>query len=333
MEGATRAATLTSRLMAFSRQLPLAPERIDANRLVRGISELLQRTLGETVHVETVLNAGLWPTNADAGQLENALLNLSINARDAMPEGGKLTIETSNSHLDDAYARQSDMPTGDYVLITVTDTGTGMTAEVIDKAFDPFFTTKGVGQGTGLGLSQAFGFIKQSGGHIKIYSEVGHGTTIKMYLPRLYGVGPENAIRTAREEAWPDTLPEKRKDNARHLILVVEDDARVSEMTVSSLRELGYTVIHANGANSALEKLDSHPGTALLFTDIVMPEINGRQLAAEALRRRPNIKVLYTTGFTRNAIVHSGRLDAGLNFIAKPFTLVQLSAKMNEVMA
>ncbi len=333
MDGATRAATLTSRLMAFSRQLPLAPERIDANRLVGGMSELMQRTLGETIRIETVLNAGLWPTNADAGQLENALLNLSINARDAMPGGGQLTIETSNSHLDEAYARQYDMPKGDYILITVTDTGAGMTAEVAAKAFDPFFTTKGVGKGTGLGLSQTFGFIKQSGGHIKIYSEVGHGTTIKMYLPRLYDTGPEQAIRAAKEEAWPDLKPEKRQGNSAHLILVVEDDARVKEMTVSSLRELGYTVIHANGANSALEILDAHPGTALLFTDIVMPEVNGRQLAAEALRRRPDIKVLYTTGFTRNAIVHSGRLDAGLNFIAKPFTLVQIAAKMSEVLA
>ena len=333
MDGATRAATLTSRLMAFSRQLPLAPERIDANRLVGGMSELMQRTLGETIRIETVLNAGLWPTNADAGQLENALLNLSINARDAMPGGGKLTIETSNIHFDAAYARQYEMPKGDYILIAVTDTGAGMTPEVAAKAFDPFFTTKGVGKGTGLGLSQTFGFIKQSGGHIKIYSEVGHGTTIKMYLPRLYDVGPEQASRAAKEEAWPDLLPEERQGNSSHLILVVEDDARVKEMTVSALRELGYTVIHANGANSALEKLDAHPGTALLFTDIVMPEVNGRQLAAEALRRRPDIKVLYTTGFTRNAIVHSGRLDAGLNFIAKPFTLVQIAAKMTEVLA
>jgi signal transduction histidine kinase/ActR/RegA family two-component response regulator len=333
MDGATRAATLTNRLMAFSRQLPLAPERIDANRLVGGMSELMQRTLGEAIRIETVLNAGLWPTNADAGQLENALLNLSINARDAMPEGGRLTIETSNSHLEDAYARQHDMPSGDYILITVTDTGTGMTAAVIEKAFDPFFTTKGVGQGTGLGLSQAFGFIKQSGGHIRIYSEVGHGTTIKMYLPRLYDAGPEQAIRTAKEEAWPELPPEKRKENSGHLILVVEDDARVSEMTVSCLRELGYTVIHANGATAALTKLDAHPATALLFTDIVMPDVNGRQLAAEALRRRPDMKVLYTTGFTRNAIVHGGKLDAGLHFIAKPFTLVQIAAKMNEVLA
>ncbi len=304
-------------------------QKIEAvGQLTGGLAHDLNNMLAETV-----LNAGLWPTNADAGQLKNALLNLSINARDAMPEGGRLTIETSKSHLDDAYARQNDMPSGDYILITVTDTGTGMTAAVIDKAFDPFFTTKGVGQGTGLGLSQAFGFIKQSGGHIRIYSEAGHGTTIKMYLPRLYDAGPEQAIRTAKAEAWPDLQPGKRKENSAHLILVVEDDARVSEMTDLSLRELGNTVIHANGATAALTKLDAHPDTEMLFTDIVMPDVNGRQLAAEALRRRPDMKVLYTTGFTRNAIVHSGKLDAGLHFIAKPFTLVQIAAKMNEVLA
>ncbi len=333
MDGATRAATLTNRLMAFSRQLPLSPQPIDTNKLVGGISELIQRTLGETIKTQTVLSAGLWRTNADVGQLENALLNLAINARDAMPEGGRITIETSNATLDEAYGREHDMPAGDYVLTSVTDTGTGMTAAVIDKAFDPFFTTKGVGKGTGLGLSQVFGFIKQSGGHVKIYSEIGHGTTIKMYLPRLYDDGPEQAIRTAKEEAWPDLTPELRVVNAARIILVVEDDIRVSAMTVSSLRELGYTVIHANGATSALTKLDAHPETTVLFTDIVMPDINGRQLAAEALRRRPNLKVLYTTGFTRNAIVHSGKLDAGLNFIAKPFTLVQLESKMTEVLA
>jgi signal transduction histidine kinase len=328
MDGATRAATLTNRLMAFSRQLPLKPETIEANKIVGGMSDLLQRTLGETIRIETVLNAGLWRTNADAGQLENALLNLSINARDAMPKGGKLTIETSNAAVDEAYARHNDMPPGDYVLTSVTDTGTGMTADVISKAFDPFFTTKGVGKGTGLGLSQVFGFMKQSGGLVKIYTELGHGTTIKMYLPRLIDTGPEQAIRTAKEEAWP-TL---KRDHAAQIVLVVEDDARVREMTVSSLRELGYTVIHADGATNALIKLDSHPSTTLLFTDIVMPEINGRQLAAEALRRRPDLKVLYTTGFTRNAIVHSGKLDAGLNFLAKPFTLVQLNSKMTEVL-
>jgi signal transduction histidine kinase/CheY-like chemotaxis protein len=329
MDGATRAATLTNRLTAFSRQQPLSPKPIGVNRLVVGMSELVQRTLGETIQIETVLNAGLWSINADAGQLENALLNLSVNARDAMPEGGKLTIETANCQIDDTYAHQYAMPAGQYVLIAVTDTGTGMTEEVASKAFDPFFTTKDVGKGTGLGLSQVHGFVKQSGGHTKIYSEPGHGTTIKMYLPRLYDVGPEKKIEAAKEEAWPDM----RKENSGKIILVVEDDAQVREMTVASVRELGYTVIHADGAKSALEKLNAHPKTTMLFTDIVMPDINGQQLATEALRRQPNIKVLYTTGFARGAIVHGGELDAELHFIAKPFTLSQVAAKMSEVLA
>jgi signal transduction histidine kinase/CheY-like chemotaxis protein len=329
LEGATRAATLTSRLTAFARQQPLSPKPTSVNRLVIGMSELVQRTLGETIQTETVLKGGLWSINADAGQLENAILNLSVNARDAMPEGGKLTIETTNCEIDNTYAHQYDMPAGQYVLIAVTDTGTGMTEEVASKAFDPFFTTKDVGKGTGLGLSQVHGFVKQSGGHIKIYSEPGHGTTIKMYLPRLYDAGPDKNVEAAKEEAWPD----KRKENSGHIILIVEDDERVREMTVASVRELGYTVIHANGANSALEKLDAHPETTMLFTDIVMPDINGQQLATEVLRRQPNIKVLYTTGFARGAIVHGGELDAGLHFIAKPFTLAQVAAKMNEVLA
>ena len=332
MDGATRAATLTTRLMAFSRQLPLAPQALDPNRLVAGMAEMVQRTLGETVVTQTVLGAGLWITSVDASQLESAILNLSINARDAMPAGGKLTIETSNIDFDSNYARLNQMPVGEYVQIAITDTGSGMSREVVSKAFDPFFTTKDVGKGTGLGLSQVHGFIKQSGGHIKIYSEIGHGTTIKMYLPRLHIVGPAEILNTAKQEAWPQMLPAARAENAAHVVLVVEDDVRVSEMTVSSLRELGYTVIHASGAKRALELLDLHPGTQLLFTDIVMPEINGRQLAAEASKRRPDLLVVYTTGFTRNAIVHSGKLDAGLNFLAKPFTLVQLAAKMSEVL-
>jgi len=328
MDGATRAATLTNRLMAFSRQLPLTPQPIDANRLVSGISELVQRTLGETIRTQTVLNAGLWSINADVGQLENAVLNLCINAKDAMPEGGKLTIETANCHLDEAYAHQHDLAAGQYVLVAVTDTGSGMTEEVANKAFDPFFTTKDVGKGTGLGLSQVHGFIKQSGGHIKIYSEPGHGTTIKMYLPRLHETGTEQTIIYAKETASPDL----RRSNSLHTILVVEDDVRVNEMTVASLRELGYTVIHADGASSALEKLGAHPDIAMLFTDIVMPGINGLQLAVEMLRLRPDIKILYTSGFARDAIVNSGKLDSGLHFIAKPFTLAQISAKMTEVL-
>jgi signal transduction histidine kinase/CheY-like chemotaxis protein len=328
MDGATRAASLTNRLMAFSRQQPLRPEPLDANKLLGGMADMVQRTMGETINTRTVLNAGLWAASVDAGQLESAVLNLAINARDAMPGGGKLTIETANIRLDEDYARRNDMPAGQYVMIAVTDTGTGMTAEVIDKAFDPFFTTKGVGKGTGLGLSQAFGFIRQSGGHIKIYSEPGHGTTVKMYLPRLVDGVPGQAPAAAAERTWP----ESRQENARHVILVVEDDPRVSEMTVLSLRELGYTVIHANGAANALVLLDRHPDTEVLFTDIVMPETNGRQLAAEVSRRRPDMKVLYTTGFTRDSVVHSGKLEAGVHFIAKPFTLGQIATKMHEVL-
>ncbi len=328
MDGATRAASLTNRLMAFSRQQPLRPEPLDANKLLGGMADMVQRTMGETINTRTVLNAGLWAASVDAGQLESAVLNLAINARDAMPGGGKLTIETANIRLDEDYARRNDMPAGQYVMIAVSDTGTGMTAEVIDKAFDPFFTTKGVGKGTGLGLSQAFGFIRQSGGHIKIYSEPGHGTTVKMYLPRLVDGVPGQAPAAAAERTWP----ESRQENARHVILVVEDDPRVSEMTVLSLRELGYTVIHANGAANALVLLDRHPDTEVLFTDIVMPETNGRQLAAEVSRRRPDMKVLYTTGFTRNSVVHSGKLEAGVHFIAKPFTLGQIATKMHEVL-
>jgi signal transduction histidine kinase/ActR/RegA family two-component response regulator len=328
MDGANRAATLTNRLMAFSRQSPLAPQPIDANKLVSGISELVQRTLGETIQTQTVLNAGLWSVKADVGQLENAILNLCINARDAMPEGGNLTIETANCHLDETYARQHNLAAGQYVLIAVTDAGSGMTEEVASKAFDPFFTTKGVGKGTGLGLSQVHGFIKQSGGHIKIYSEPEHGTTIKMYLPRLHKTGAEQAIVAAKETISPAL----RTSNSVHTILVVEDDDRVNEMTVASLRELGYTVIHADGADGALEKLGVHPEIAILFTDIVMPGINGLQLAVEILRLRPGIKILYTSGFARDAIVHSGMLDSALNFIAKPFTLAQISAKMTEVL-
>jgi signal transduction histidine kinase/ActR/RegA family two-component response regulator len=328
MDGATRAATLTNRLMAFSRQLPLAPQSIDANRLVSDISELVQRALGEAIRTQIVLNAGLWSINADVGQLENAILNLCINAKDAMPGGGNLTIETANFRLDEAYAHQHDLLAGQYVLIAVTDTGSGMTEEVANKAFDPFFTTKGVGKGTGLGLSQVHGFIKQSGGHIKIYSEPGHGTSVKMYLPRLHEAGAKQKIIVTNGKTSPDL----QRRNSLYTILVVEDDVRVNEMTVASLRELGYKVIHADGASSALEKLDAHPDIAMLFTDIVMPDTEGLQLAVETLRLRPGIKILYTSGFARDAIVHSGKLDSGLNFIAKPFTLAQISAKMTEVL-
>jgi signal transduction histidine kinase/ActR/RegA family two-component response regulator len=326
-EGAQRAAQLTSRLLAFSRQQPLDPQPTDTNKLVGGMSELLRRTIGETIRVETVLAGGLWRASIDAGQLESAILNLCVNARDAMPDGGHLTIETGNAHLDDAYAAaHGEVLAGQYVMVSVTDTGTGMPPEVVDRAFDPFFTTKGVGKGTGLGLSQVFGFVKQSRGHVKIYSEPGEGTTIKMYLPRQYG-----AEGDAKAYAAPDpmALPRARGEE---IVLVVEDEDRVRHMSVDSLRELGYTVVPAADAAQALELLTIQPRIDLLFTDIVMPDMNGKLLSDRARIDRPDLKVLFTTGYTRNAIVHNGMLDPGVAFLAKPFTLEQLAHKVRQVL-
>lgn len=326
LEGVDRARTLTSRLLAFSRQQPLAPDVIDPNRLVGGMSELLRRTLGEQIRVETVLGAGLWKTFADGPQLENALLNLCVNARDAMLDGGRLTIETANTYLDDEYCRENDGTTpGQYIQVAVSDTGTGMTPDVIARAFDPFFTTKKTGMGTGLGLSQVYGFVKQSKGHINIYSEPGHGTTIKIYLPRHYGDAVPAAIQ--RE---PRAIRGGSRDE---VILVVEDEDRLRQLTADTLRELGYTVLQAGHAIEALEIVDQHPEIALLFTDIVMPDVNGRQLADEVVTRRPGIRVLFTTGFTRNAVVHNGILDTGINFIPKPFTMEDLAVKVRQILS
>ena len=325
LEGARRAAELTSRLLAFSRQQPLSPQPLDVNKLVGAMSEMLRRAIGEQMQLETVLAGGLWRTFADPNQLENAIVNLCVNARDAMPEGGKVTLETANSHLDDDYAAaHADVAPGQYVSICLTDTGTGMPAEVVERAFDPFFTTKGPGQGTGLGLSQVFGFVKQSHGHLKIYSEVGHGTTLKIYLPRFTGPLPEGA---AQDEAAQE-MPRASGDT----VLVVEDDERVRQVSVEALRELGYAVLQAADAHQALAMLALHPEIGLLFTDVVMPEMNGRQLAAKALEARPDLKVLYTTGYTRNAIVHNGMLDAEVAFLAKPFTVDQLARKIRRVL-
>jgi len=325
IDGAQRAATLTHRLLAFARQQPLAPEPLDANKFVGGMSDLLRRTLGETVRMETVLAGGLWRIHADASQLETAILNLAVNARDAMGEGGRLTVETANAHLDDAYAAQHiGVPAGQYVLIAVTDTGSGMTPETIERAFDPFFTTKATGRGTGLGLSQVHGFVKQSLGHVKIYSEIGSGTTVKLYLPRFHG--PEEPAITVKQDR---TLQIGRPEE---VVLVVEDEAQVRHLSVEALRELGYTVLQAPNAVGALRVLDEQAGVTLLFTDIVMPDINGRKLADEALRRKPGLKVLYTTGYTNNAIIHNGVLDPGVHLISKPFTLEQLAAKVRDVL-
>ncbi|MDH7638172.1 CHASE3 domain-containing protein [Sphingomonas oryzagri] len=324
-EGAERAATLTARLLAFSRQQPLEPKVLDTNKLVGGMSEMLRRTLGERVQVETVLAGGLWRICADAAQIESALVNLAVNARDAMPDGGKLTIETGNCELDERYAAAHDEVTaGQYVMLSVTDTGTGMPDSVIERAFEPFYTTKGVGRGTGLGLSQVFGFIKQSRGHIKIYSEIGRGTTIKLYLPR--HIGEETLALTAAERS---ELPRGQSDE---IILVVEDEAQVRHMTVDALRELGYTVVQAGDGNQALEQLALQPRIDLLFTDIVMPGMTGRELADRASRERPNLKILYTTGYTRNAIVHNGIVDYGVAFVAKPFSIEALAKKVRDVL-
>ena len=324
VDAANRAANLTARLLAFSRQQPLAPQIVDTNRLLTGMSDLLRRALGETIRIETVLAGGLWKTHADPSQIENAILNLAVNARDAMGDDGKLTIETANSHLDDSYAAtHAEVKAGQYVMVAVSDTGSGMAPDTMAKAFEPFFTTKPVNKGTGLGLSQVYGFVKQSGGHVKIYSEPGEGTTIKIYLPRFFG----------QEEV---AVPVGRGDNpmapVTETILVVEDDARVRASTTDALRELGYTVIHVGSGQEALQALAENPDIALLFTDIVMPVMNGRKLAEEAVARMPQLKVIFTTGFTRNAVVHNGVLDHDVHFLAKPFTIEQLAAKLRDVL-
>jgi PAS domain S-box-containing protein len=321
LRGASRAAMLTHRLLAFSRRQPLMPEVLSVNKLVAGMSDLMRRTLGEAIQIEAVLAGGLWPTLADGNQLENALINLAINARDAMPEGGQLTIETANAHLDEAYARMHDeAQPGQYVGIFVTDNGIGMAPETVAQVFEPFFTTKEIGQGTGLGLSQVYGFTKQSGGHVKIYSEVGEGTTVKLYLPRHRGM--EDVVD---ERLEAHELPQGRSE----LVLVVEDDPDVRDYTVDMVGALGYSVLSAPDGASALRLLDSHREVSLLFTDVGLPGgMNGRQLAEHALRRQPRLKVLYTTGYARNAIVHQGHLDTGVEVIFKPFTYSDLATKI-----
>jgi PAS domain S-box-containing protein len=324
LHATARGALMTSRLLAFSRRQPLEPKSVSVNSLIAGMSEILQQTLGETVQIETVLAAGVWAIFVDSNQLESALLNLAVNSRDAMLQGGKLTIEAANTYLDDAYSAIAEVPAGQYVGIFVSDTGTGMTPEVASKAFDPFFTTKEVGQGTGLGLSQVYGFIKQSGGYVKIYSEVGAGTTIKIYLPRYV-----SADRATEEK--PAAIPIARANG--ETILMVEDDADVRSSVVEILGEMGYRVNEARDGLSALRQLDAYPETRLLLTDVGLPGgMNGRQLADEALRRRPGLKVLFASGYARNAIVHHGRLDPGVELIMKPFTHAELAAKVRRVL-
>jgi len=325
MAGAQRAASLTQRLLAFSRRQPLNPRSVDPNVLVGSMSDLLHRTLGETIAVETVRGAGVWQVEVDPTGLEAAILNLAVNARDAMPDGGKLTIETANAYLDEVYARaHGEVAPGQYVSLSVSDTGIGMDAETIAQAFEPFFTTKPIGQGTGLGLSQVYGFVKQSGGHLNIYSEVGQGTTIKIYLPR----STANAT-----EAVPGSSAAAPEGSAAETILVVEDDVQVRDQSVEALGELGYRVLQAADGPSALRLLEQEPDVDLLFTDVVLPGgMTGAQVAAEAKKIQPKLKVLFTTGYARNAIVHNGRLDPGVQLITKPYTFADLAAKIRDVL-
>jgi signal transduction histidine kinase len=322
LTGAERAAQLTQRLLAFARRQPLNPRAIDTNKLIVSMSDLLTRTLGENIQLETIGGAGLWNVEADASELEASLLNLAVNARDAMPSGGKLTIETSNAYLDDEYCRHhANVTPGQYVLVAVTDNGTGMSIETADKAFEPFFTTKETGKGTGLGLSQVYGFTKQSGGHVKIYSEPGEGTTIKMYLPRFEG---DEAIAPA---------PEGNSERGNgETILIVEDDEGVRQYAAEILRDLNYTVIEAKDAASAIRLLDADKPFDLLLTDVVLPGKNGRELATEVERRRPGTKVIFMTGYSRNAIVHQGRLDPGIELIPKPLIEGVLARRIRQVL-
>ncbi len=329
IDGASRAAQLTQRLLAFSRQQPLQPVQLDVNQLVAGMSDLLVHSLGSRIHLQTVLAADLSPAFADANQLENVILNLAVNARDAMPEGGDLKVATANCCIDapgdDAHPQ---VPPGRYILISVSDTGHGMPPEVVAKAFDPFFTTKGVGQGTGLGLSQVYGFVKQSTGHLRIASQVGQGTTVTVYLPR-----PVAVLDTADATGAQGPESPAAARGGRELILVVDDEPAVRQFSVDALSEMGYPVLAAEGADTALALLDAHPAISLLFTDVVMPQVNGRELADEALRRRPDLRVLFATGYSRNALERDGVLDPSVQVIGKPFTLDELAARIRAVLA
>jgi PAS domain S-box-containing protein len=343
---AQRGADLTRHLLAFARRQALDPRDTDINRLVLGLRDLIERTIGENVEVRIVPAEGLWSASIDPAQLETSLLNLAINARDAMQatgDGGKLTIETANVTLDERYAASNpDTAAGDYVMVSVSDTGTGMTFDVAAQAFDPFFTTKAHGKGSGLGLSMVYGFVKQSGGHVKIYSEVGHGTSVKLYLPR--GLGAADAAAEAEKApevrgretilvVEDDEMVRGPEVRGRETILVVEDDEMVRGIAVDHLVALGYQVLAAGNGVEALEILESGAAVDLLFTDVVMPGgMNGRQLAERACARWPHLKVLYTSGYTENAIVHHGRLDAGVKLLQKPYRRQTLASKIREAL-
>jgi signal transduction histidine kinase/CheY-like chemotaxis protein len=319
--GAQRAATLTQRLVAFSRRQILEPKPTDVNKIVSGMSELIRHSIG-AINLEMVQAAGLWQTIIDPNQLENALLNLAINARDAMPEGGKITIETANAYLDAAYAAaHEEVSPGQYVLVAVSDGGTGMSPAEVEKAFEPFFTTKEAGKGSGLGLSQVFGFVKQSKGHVKIYSELGSGTSVKLYLPR-FETGPSLEAKTS------GAAVEMPRAQDHETVLVVDDDVDVLTYATEALESLGYTVIATKDAASALMALDQYPTIALLLTDVSLPEMNGSELVEAAQLRHPQLDVLFMSGYPANAIVHRGLVCSDLKAIQKPFTLAELAVSV-----
>jgi signal transduction histidine kinase/DNA-binding response OmpR family regulator len=318
-----RGSRLTAQLLAFSRRQALEPRSTNPGRLMQDMTDLLRRTLGEQVEVESIVAGGLWNTLVDPNQLQNAILNLAINARDAMPEGGKLTIEVANAFLDDDYAcRHAEVVPGQYVMIAVSDTGHGMTPEVVARAFDPFFTTKPEGRGTGLGLSQVYGFVKQSGGHVKLYSELGHGTTVKLYVPR---------TRQAQDSAMSHAA--SPSTGGKETILVVEDDEGVRAAVCDMLGDLGYGVLRAESAETALAVLKGGAKIDLLFTDVVMPgTMPTRELARQARQLDPDIKILFTSGYTQNAIVHNGRLDADVFLLSKPYRKDDLARKLRSLL-
>jgi nitrogen-specific signal transduction histidine kinase len=318
-----RAAALTQRLLAFARRQTLDPKPTDVNRLVFGMEELIRRTVGPAIAVEVVGAAGLWPTRVDAAQLESALLNLAINARDAMPEGGRLTIETANKWLDDRAAKERELPPGQYLSLCVTDTGTGMPKEVIERIFDPFFTTKPLGRGTGLGLSMVHGFVRQSGGQVRVYSELGHGTTMCLYLPRHHG-------ELSGEES--DQGPGINETGQGETVLVIDDEPTVRMLIVEVLEEAGYVAIEAEDGASGLRILQSDARIDLLITDVGLPGgMNGRQVADAARITRPNLKVLFVTGFAENAAVGNGHLEPGMEVMTKPFVMAELANKISDM--
>ncbi|HXZ10068.1 MAG TPA: response regulator, partial [Paraburkholderia sp.] len=323
LAGVARGANLASQLLAFGRRQPLAPKVVNLGRFVRGLDDMLRRALGDGVEIETVVSGGLWNTLIDPFQVENALLNLAINARDAMKGHGKLTVEAGNASLDEAYAkRNADVTPGQYVMVAVTDTGSGMTADVRERVFEPFFTTKPEGQGTGLGLSMVYGFVKQSGGHVKIYSEPGHGTTIRLYLPRV-----------RQQEDLEINVNAGPAHGGTETILIVEDDEDVRATVVEMLSEMGYRVLKARDAQSALAIVESGVPIDLLFTDVVMPgPLRSPELARKARERLPDVAVLFTSGYTDNAIVHAGRLDEGIELLSKPYTHEALARKVRHVL-